>query len=140
MAAASPAQWNIYALPAAISLVLLVVETLFLARRLPETRSWKAATNTDSNRKPSEKPVQVDGTETADERLKRLGTIGWIHGIFLLFFSGVGPSLSTQANIANDIFVQAEFTLTFLTYDLFAASNAQNGRLLSCMSSRVMFP
>lgn len=26
---------------------------------------------------------------------------------------------------------QAEFTLTFLTYDLFSASNAQNGRLLS---------
>ncbi len=27
---------------------------------------------------------------------------------------------------------QAEFTLTFLTYDLFSASNAANGRLLSC--------
>lgn len=29
---------------------------------------------------------------------------------------------------------QAEFTLTFLTYDLFGATNAQNGRLLSCES------
>ena len=47
------------------------------------------------------------------ERAKLLRRLGRLHGGFLFFFSG------------------AEFTLTFLTYDLFGASNAQNGRLLS---------
>jgi len=38
----------------------------------------------------------------------------------------------TQAHFTDAEYCQAEFTLTFLTYDLFGASNAENGRLLSC--------
>ncbi|ORX36509.1 major facilitator superfamily domain-containing protein [Kockovaella imperatae] len=108
IASSSPTSWNVFALPAAISLVFLIVETLFLAARLPETKSWKKETS--ANAASESAPIPV---EAADQRLKRLNTIGWLHGIFLLFFSG------------------AEFTLTFLTYDLFTATNAQNGRLLS---------
>ncbi|RXK40407.1 hypothetical protein M231_02240 [Tremella mesenterica] len=99
--------WNIYATPAAISLGLLLLETTYLAFKLPETKTWRRDNPTN---KPSDtsKPV-----ESVTHRLKRLKALGRLHGLFLLFFSG------------------AEFTLTFLTYDLFSASNAENGRLLS---------
>ncbi|WVQ64936.1 uncharacterized protein L199_003106 [Kwoniella botswanensis] len=105
-------QLNIYALPATISLVLLLVETLYLAAKLPETKGWKISQDTtEENEKKDTKDSQIK--LSAEERSRKLGFVGRLHGLFLLFFSG------------------AEFTLTFLTYDLFQASNAQNGRLLS---------
>ncbi|WVW80162.1 hypothetical protein I302_102139 [Kwoniella bestiolae CBS 10118] len=104
-------RFNIYALPATISLVLLLVETLYLAAKLPETKGWKKAQDDTSVAGKDKKEDQV--TLLAEERSRKLNVVGRLHGLFLLFFSG------------------AEFTLTFLTYDLFQASNAQNGRLLS---------
>ncbi|OCF75012.1 hypothetical protein I204_03860 [Kwoniella mangroviensis CBS 8886] len=109
---ASGSGLNIYALPATISLVLLLVETLYLAVKLPETKGWKKSQ--DKSEEDEKKETKDSQTElTAEERLRKLSLVGRLHGLFLLFFSG------------------AEFTLTFLTYDLFQASNAQNGRLLS---------
>ncbi|KAL7419582.1 hypothetical protein Q5752_005494 [Cryptotrichosporon argae] len=98
------AGYNIYAVPALITLVLLILETVYLAAKLPETR-WTPKAKDAAEKKRA--------AESAETRLRRLRALGRIHGLFLLFFSG------------------AEFTLTFLTYDLFAATNAENGRLLS---------
>lgn len=80
-------KWNVYATPALISLGLLVAETLYLAVSLPETR-W--------NKKVME-AVPKDATPTAlkqsaPARLGRLRMIGWLHCIFLLFFSGVSKT------------------------------------------------
>ncbi|KAF9646019.1 MFS general substrate transporter [Thelephora ganbajun] len=98
---------NIYATPAVITLVLLILETIFLAVALPETRF---------SRKDEGKPVELDlGDETApspavsrsvqlrgesvQDRLQLLKTMSTVHLLFLGIFSGV------------------EFTLTFLTFD-----------------------
>lgn len=97
---------NIYATPAALSLVLLVVETIFLAVALPETRFSK---------KQEGKPVDLDLDDIApssaasrsvhlrgksvQDRLRLLKSMSITHFFFLGIFSGV------------------EFTLTFLTFD-----------------------
>lgn len=84
------ADWNVFAVPAAISLGLLVIETLYLAARLPETRNW------------SEKQVEKGDVKAAvpvdsvDARLRKLRAMGRLHGLFLLFFSGVRPSWSQR--------------------------------------------
>jgi len=97
---------NIYATPAALTLVLLVLETIFLAVALPETRF------SQKERKPVEfdlgddttpshaasKSVQLRGKSIQD-RLQLLKSLSTSHFLFLGIFSGV------------------EFTLTFLTFD-----------------------
>ncbi|GAA5930104.1 uncharacterized protein JCM15063_004718 [Sporobolomyces koalae] len=108
-----PIGLNSYAVPAAITLALLTVETLYLTARLPETKGWKLAVTREEKSEPSHQ----QGTEetvprTVAERRERLGKLESIHFGFLFFFSG------------------AEFTITFLTNNLFDFSNAQNGRLL----------
>ncbi|KAH8926266.1 MFS general substrate transporter [Atractiella rhizophila] len=100
---------NIYAVPALITLVLLVVETLGIALWLPETRWTKKETKKeDADEK---KEVRTD-RKTAVERRARLKVLERQHAGFLFFFSG------------------AEYTLTFLTFDIFNYSNVQNGMLL----------
>ncbi|ELU45454.1 MFS, DHA1 sub-family [Rhizoctonia solani AG-1 IA] len=102
---------NIYATPAILTLILLLVETAFLAVYLPETRGAAA--------------VEEEGDETVRNRYKKLPLgerrallkrLGDLHFSFLSLFSGV------------------EFTLTFLTFDLDRSvldwNNSQNGRLL----------
>ncbi|WVN90751.1 uncharacterized protein L203_105994 [Cryptococcus depauperatus CBS 7841] len=109
--ATSENKLNIYAFPAAISLVLLLLETLYLAIRLPETKGFK---NTKESQQGSTDAVENKShDESKEQKLRKLKDITNLHGYFLLFFSG------------------AEFTLTFLTYDVFSASNAFNGKLLS---------
>jgi hypothetical protein len=89
-ATSSQVNWNVYALPAAISLGFLVVETIYLAVKLPETRSWKKTENTSSGSEASKSSIPLEST---DNRLARLKAVGRLHGLFLLFFSGVSPSL-----------------------------------------------
>ncbi|KAH7914225.1 major facilitator superfamily domain-containing protein [Hygrophoropsis aurantiaca] len=111
------AELNIYAVPALLTLVLLVAETIFLAATLPETRSHR----------PIDESSDIDnsvgsksrGTSTApsaqrtpQERINTLKVLRRLHLLFLGIFSGV------------------EFTLTFLTFDLFDWSNKQNGALI----------
>ncbi|KAJ1752752.1 hypothetical protein LPJ79_001008 [Coemansia sp. RSA 1821] len=106
-----------FAAAALFSLVLLLVETLFLFVRLPETLNYK--------RNSSETPAGGDsGTEDAatgsrdsaqpnaqsSKQLQR--RLNLLHFTYLFFFSGM------------------EYTLTFLTHDKFAFSNGQQGRLL----------
>lgn len=100
---------NPFATAASFSLFLIVVETLYLYFFLPETlpASRKAATLDSSARKqPQPQPTQKH-TRTNSHAL-----LNFTHFIFILFFSGM------------------EYSLPFMTYDLFAYSSAQSGKLL----------
>ncbi|KAF7352684.1 MFS DHA1 sub-family [Mycena venus] len=105
-----PASMNTF-VPAAITVVLLVLETAFLILALPETRGKRMvppvekATNGASPSKPAKKA-------SVEQRIKILRTLRGLHFLFLGVFSGV------------------EFTLTFLTFDLFDWNNKQNGSLI----------
>ncbi|CAE6527120.1 unnamed protein product [Rhizoctonia solani] len=98
---------NVYATPAILTLVLLLVETAFLAAYLPETRGAVLVEE--------ESDVTARGRYrklSLGERRALLKRLGGLHFSFLSLFSGV------------------EFTLTFLTFDLLDWNNSQNGRLL----------
>ncbi|KZO98034.1 MFS, DHA1 sub-family [Calocera viscosa TUFC12733] len=106
------ADLNIYAAPAALTIVLLTVETIFLVFFLPETRGVivpKTGASTKEN-PTKEKP-------TVTQRLDLLRVLRWIHFAFLSIFSGKA--------------IGVEFTLTFLTFDLFDWNNSQNGKMLA---------
>jgi len=126
-------EFNIYAAPAILTLVLLTVETVFLAVALPETRGKELGTqkpdkkddgpdsdSSDRNKKKqsemtNERSVKEDaGTpvRSAEQRIKTLKSLRLLHFLFLGIFSGI------------------EFTLTFLTFDLFDWNNTQNGKLI----------
>jgi hypothetical protein len=83
---ASNTKWNVYAFPAAISVGLLVLETVYLAFKLPETKDYKKSRQVvekDAGRR--EEAVK----ESFEVRRNRLRKLGRLHGFFLLFFSGV---------------------------------------------------
>lgn len=123
---------NVYAVPAFITLVLLVVETGFLAIALPETRGTKPPAplqiSTKSN---ADAAAPQIARKSPEDRLKLLGSLRRFHLLFLMIFSGV------------------EFTLTFLTFDCESPrasgvfrpltesslvldwNNTQNGKLLA---------
>ena len=98
---------NIYATPAALTLALLVLETVFLAAALPETRlsQKKEGKSTEFDLGDEAPPspttsrsVQLRG-KSVNDRLRLLKSMSTLHFLFLGTFSGV------------------EFTLTFLTFD-----------------------
>ena len=98
---------NIYATPATLTLVLLVLETIFLVVALPETRFSRRkegkSVEIDLGDEPAPSPatsrsVQLRGKSVKD-RLQLLKSMSTLHFLFLGAFSGV------------------EFTLTFLTFD-----------------------
>ncbi|KAA1072174.1 hypothetical protein PGT21_029305 [Puccinia graminis f. sp. tritici] len=104
---------NVYAVPALISLLLLLFETLYLAIALPETKLLRNAGKLGSKPKSNHVNDQKSAPGSSfEQRQLRLRILAQVHTAFLFFFSG------------------AEFTLTFLTYDLYGFTNAQNGRLL----------
>ncbi|KZP32947.1 MFS DHA1 sub-family [Athelia psychrophila] len=118
---------NVYAVPAILTLVLLVLETLFLMFALPETRGTKAhsavkeekeKTKSASNSSPASAATSSEVSSaplpvaTVQERLDMLKLLRRLHFFFLGVFSGM------------------EFTLTFLTFDLFDWNNKQNGALI----------
>lgn len=96
---------NPFATAAGVSLFLIITETLYLYVALPETLPSK--TNKDAKTAPSDKPAKASQRGT-----NSLMLLNYIHFVFLLFFSGM------------------EFSLPFMTYDLFQYSSLQNGRLL----------
>jgi MFS family permease len=57
-------------------------------------------------------PELLQTRPTVADRRAALRILNWVHFLYLFFFSGM------------------EFTLTFLTYDLFDFTNMQNGKLL----------
>jgi MFS family permease len=102
-------QLNIYAVPAILTLVLLVIETCILMLFLPETRNRSGTVHFSSI---NNSTYNAEGTKTGndnfntpavkrsvDTRIQLLSTLRRLHFGFLGVFSGV------------------EFTLTFLTFD-----------------------
>lgn len=104
-----------YAAPAILTLVLLLLETIFLVIALPETRGNGSQVAADAKRvddkiaasKPTKKTQTTTNAkkdkmtrqESVEQRLNILKTLRRLHFLFLGIFSGV------------------EFTLTFLTFD-----------------------
>ncbi|KAK4125001.1 MFS general substrate transporter [Parathielavia appendiculata] len=102
---------NPFATAAAVSLFLIVTETVYLYFSLPETlpslvKPGSAAASAGEQKEQS-KPGPIPVERTNSHFLLNL-----VHMAFLLFFSGM------------------EFSLPFMTYDLFQYSSAKNGRLL----------
>ena len=102
---------NPFATAAGFSLFLIIVETTYLYFFLPETlpaaRAKTASNGTASNIKTEQPPV---GQRTNSHIL-----LNFTHFYFILFFSGM------------------EFSLPFMTYDMFGYSSSQTGRLLAFM-------
>ena len=107
---------NPFATAAGFSLFLILVETTYLYLCLPETlpsaREELSASGT-ANGKPTgnareEKPTIPAAPSQTNSHL----LLNFTHFIFILFFSGM------------------EFSFPFMTYDLFAYTSAQSGKLL----------
>lgn len=97
---------NPFATAAGVSLLLIVTETIYLYFALPET--LPALTRKATDAKTDKAPVKVvPVTRTNSHFLLNL-----VHLTFLLFFSGM------------------EFSLPFMTYDLFSYTSSRNGKLL----------
>ncbi|KAK3367015.1 major facilitator superfamily domain-containing protein [Lasiosphaeria ovina] len=98
---------NPFATAAGVSLFLIVTETVYLYLYLPETLPSMV-------NKPAEVTSSSSATATAApvQRTNSHFLLNFVHMTFLLFFSGM------------------EFSLPFMTYDLFGYSSANNGRLL----------
>ena len=101
---------NPFATAAGVSLFLIVTETVYLYFNLPETLPSLTKTGTANTAdKKSPKPATAPG---AVQRTNSHFLLNLVHMTFLLFFSGM------------------EFSLPFMTYDLFGYSSSKNGRLL----------
>uniref|UniRef100_A0A0B7K0E7 Major facilitator superfamily (MFS) profile domain-containing protein n=1 Tax=Bionectria ochroleuca TaxID=29856 RepID=A0A0B7K0E7_BIOOC len=97
---------NPFATAAGFSLALIVLETVYLYFKLPETLPALTGSDTKASRdKKKDSPRSV-------ERTNSHFLLNAIHFVFLLFFSGMESSLS------------------FMTYELFEFSSMKNGRLL----------
>ncbi len=99
---------NPFATAAGVSLFLIVTETVYLYFNLPET--LPLLTNKENGTTEAKKPVKE--TPKAVQRTNSHVLLNFVHFTFLLFFSGM------------------EFSLPFMTYDLFGYNSAKNGRLL----------
>jgi predicted MFS family arabinose efflux permease len=101
---------NPFATAAGVSLFLIVTETVYLYYCLPETHPTSAqATTANGSTK------QQDRSTAAAEKQERTNShtlLNLTHFTFILFFSGM------------------EFSLPFMTYDLFAYGAKESGRLL----------
>jgi predicted MFS family arabinose efflux permease len=102
---------NPFATAAGFSLLLIVVETAYLYFFLPETLPpSRALLATNRLKTETKAEVQQQPNHTNSHTL-----LNFTHFIFIFFFSGM------------------EFSLPFMTYDLFAYSSSQSGRLLGFM-------
>lgn len=106
---------NVYAAPALLTFILLSLETVFLIVALPETRGKTLRISPEEKKMASvngKDSTKLSRKEIVEKRIQILGTLRRLHFFFLSIFSGV------------------EFTLTFLTFDLFDWNNKQNGMLI----------
>ncbi|KAL1892897.1 hypothetical protein Sste5346_006790 [Sporothrix stenoceras] len=109
---------NPFAAAAGFSLFLIVAETIYLYLYLPETlpaSTAKEAATKDSKKTEFGKATTAavaTASEPVHVRTNSHFMLNAVHFVFLLFFSGM------------------EFSLPFMTYDLFGYTSAKNGRLL----------
>ncbi|CZS98176.1 hypothetical protein WAI453_011970 [Rhynchosporium graminicola] len=123
---------NPFATAAGFSLFLIVTETIYLYLCLPETLPSKVASAklngipaaTNGSTKPTGDTITTQATMFSSTATKVVGKhvrtnshflLNLTHLGFILFFSGM------------------EFSLPFMTYDLFGYTSARNGRLLGYM-------
>ncbi|PQE15745.1 major facilitator superfamily transporter protein [Rutstroemia sp. NJR-2017a BBW] len=127
----STVQANPFATAAGFSLFLIVTETIYLYLYLPETLPSKVAegkingATAEANGITKAAKEKNDGaklqTTNGERNIKKQGRtnshflLNLTHLSFILFFSGM------------------EFSLPFMTYDLFGYNSARNGRLLGFM-------
>ncbi|KAL8773919.1 MAG: hypothetical protein Q9209_001349 [Squamulea sp. 1 TL-2023] len=107
---------NPFATAAGFSLVLILVETLYLYLYLPETLP-SSRLSESSNGSAAKFKEHTKSTSRTNSYLLLNST----HFIFILFFSGM------------------EFSLPFMTYDLFAYTSSQTGKLLGFMGLLASF-
>lgn len=100
---------NPFATAAGVSLFLIVTETVYLYFNLPET--LPSLTNKQNGAATDKKPVK-EAPAMPVQRTNSHLLLNSVHFTFLLFFSGM------------------EFSLPFMTYDLFGYTSAKNGKLL----------
>ena len=107
---------NPFATAAAFSLALIVVETVYLYLYLPETLPTKIGTvNGDANGNANGSAKKEGSRKGAGAVVPRTNShllLNSTHFLFILFFSGM------------------EFSLPFMTYDLFLYNSASSGKLL----------
>jgi len=104
---------NPFATAAAVSLALIVTETVYLYFSLPETLpSLAKKDGVAATAAGGKETKKSDAPPAAVTRTNSHFLLNLIHMTFLLFFSGM------------------EFSLPFMTYDLFGYTSAKNGRLL----------
>lgn len=104
---------NPFATAAFFSLVLIVAETLYLYLNLPETLPSKISPIQLKN-----PPQNIQKKATCLSKGHRSNShlrLNFIHLMFILFFSGM------------------EFSLPFMTFEIFEYSSSNNGRLLGYM-------
>ncbi|KAF2716922.1 MFS general substrate transporter [Polychaeton citri CBS 116435] len=94
---------NPFATAAGFSLFLIVTETIYLYLALPETLPIKDDTKSEAEKEKESQP----GERTNSHTLLNL-----THFVFIFFFSGM------------------EFSLPFMTYDLFSYESKKNGKML----------
>jgi len=109
---------NPFATAAGFSLFLVVVETIYLYLYLPETLP-SLATPTENDTTKANGGIKSTTTPPSTTKpVKRTNShfiLNFTHLAFILFFSGM------------------EFSLPFMTHDLFALTASGNGRLLGFM-------
>ncbi|KKY18565.1 putative sugar transporter conserved site [Diplodia seriata] len=103
---------NPFATAAGFSLFLIVTETVYLYTSLPETLPTAASSETDAKPAANGNASKTATTPPPRPRTNSHALLNFTHFVFILFFSGM------------------EFSLPFMTYDLFAYGSAQSGRLL----------
>lgn len=114
-------QTNPFATVAGFSLFLIVIETIYLYFYLPETLPHRIISNNLKNITDSDSVSSNEAsTSELPPKMSIIGTnshflLNMTHLIFILFFSGM------------------EFSLPFMTFDLFGYTSALNGRLLGYM-------
>jgi hypothetical protein len=114
---------NSYAVPAAMTVALLAVETIYLAVCLPETRGWVKQAEAEDEKTAKASPAPSVVVRTPEQRVARLHQLERIHLAFLFFFAG------------------AEVTLSFLTHNFFGFSNmVRLLRLPFLFSSELILP
>lgn len=101
---------NPFATAAGFSLFLIVTETVYLWASLPETLPAPAEQGSSANGGANKD--KADKTVQRRVRTNSHTLLNFTHFIFILFFSGM------------------EFSLPFMTYDLFSYDQKQSGRLL----------
>lgn len=101
---------NPFATAAGVSLLLILVETLYLYLYLPETLPSSRLSEPGNS-----SAVRSKSLVKSTSRTNSYFLLNTTHFIFILFFSGM------------------EFSLPFMTYDLFAYKSSQTGKLLGFM-------